>query len=83
MLQIYSSIPKDWIKILKEKVCSSPLTDIQNRIQINNTKIEIQKIKCMDFYWHLINNNFHKPKAISSWGNTYINLKIKMKVSGK
>ncbi len=43
MLQIYSSIPKDWIKILKEKVYSSPLTNIQNRIQINNTKIEIQK----------------------------------------
>ncbi len=43
-LQIYSSIPKDWIKILKEKVYSFPITDIPNRIQINNTKIEIQKL---------------------------------------
>ncbi len=78
-LQIYSSIPKYWIKILKEKVYSSPLTNIQNRINMNNTKIDIQKIKCKDFYWHLINNNLHKPKAISSWGNTYINFKNKDK----
>ncbi len=32
-------------KLLKEKVYSSPLTNIQNRIHINNTKIEIQKIE--------------------------------------
>ncbi len=62
---------------VKRKVYSHPLTDIQNRIHINKTKIEIQKIKCKVFYWHLINNNFHKPKAISSCGNTYINFKNK------
>ncbi len=83
MLQIYSSIPKDGIKILKENVYSSPLTNTQNRIHINITNIEIQKLKFKDFYWHLINSNFHKPKAISPWGNTYINFKMKMKVSGK
>ncbi len=77
-LQIYSSIPKDWIKILKEKVYSSPLTNIQNRIEINNSK----NIKCKDFYWHLINNNCHKPKAISSWENTFINFRNKDKISG-
>ncbi len=79
MLQIYSSIPKDWIKILKEKAYSSPLTNTQNRIHINITNIEIPKIKCKDLYWHLININFHKPKAISSWRNTYINFKNKDK----
>lgn len=64
MLKIYSNIPKDWTKILKEKVYRNPLIIIQNWIHIDNTIIEIQKTKCNDFYWHLINNNYHKPKAM-------------------
>ncbi len=51
-LQIQSTIPKEWINTLKKNNYSSPLPEIKNKIYINKSKLEIEKIKCKDFYWH-------------------------------
>ncbi len=49
VLHIYSSIPNNWSKILKQVYCS-PLTDIQNSIHINKSKLEVEKVKFKDYY---------------------------------
>ncbi len=63
--------------ILKQNTYSTPVTNIQNTIYINNSKLQLDKVKCKIYYWHLINNIVHTPKAIIKWENIYTNLKLK------
>ncbi len=63
--------------ILKQNTYSTPVTNIQNTIYINNSKLQLDKVKCKIYYWHLINNIIHTPKAIIKWGNIYTNYKLK------
>ncbi len=37
-LQIQTSIPKNWIKTLKQNIYSTPISNIQNNILINKSK---------------------------------------------
>ncbi len=76
-LQIYSSLPNYWIKTLKERIYCTPLANIQNSIYINKSKLNVEKVKCKEYYRHLIKNFSHLPKAISLWENIYINFKNK------
>ncbi len=39
--------------------------------------MELEKVKCKDIYWHLINNITHMSKAIITWKNVYTSLKNK------
>ncbi len=55
-LQIHSNLPNNWIKTLKERIYSTPLANIQNSIYINKSKLNVEKVKCKEYYWHLINN---------------------------
>ncbi len=65
------------MKVLKQNVYSVPILNIKNRLHINNSKIEMEKVKCKDIYWHLINIVNHTPKAILAWENVYTSLKNK------
>ncbi len=76
-LQIQSTIPKEWTNTLKKNNYSSPSLDIKNKIYINKSKLEIEKVKCKDFYWHLISKIQHTPRVITAWVNIYTNLKGK------
>ncbi len=61
VLDSQSSIPKNWMIILKHNTYSTPLTNIQNTIYINNSKCQLDKVKCKIHYWHLINNIIYIP----------------------
>ncbi len=63
--------------ILKQNTYSTPVTNIQNTIYINNSKLQLDKVKRKIYYWHLINNIIHTPKAITKWENIYTNFKLK------
>ncbi len=76
-IQIYSSLPNNWIKSLKERIYSTPLANIPNSIYINKSKLNVEKVKCKEYYWNLIKKKSHLTKAISSWENIYINFKNK------
>ncbi len=49
-LQIHSSIPNNGTKTLKEKIYSPPLGNIQNRIYINKSKLNVEIVKCKEYY---------------------------------
>ncbi len=59
VLQLLSSIPKNWIIILKQNTYCTPVTNIQNTIYINNSKLQLDHVKCKIYYCHLINNIIH------------------------
>ncbi len=63
--------------ILKQNTYITPVTNIQNTIYINNSKLQLDKVKCIIYYLHLINNIIHTPKAIIKWENIYTNFKLK------
>ncbi len=65
------------MKVLKQNVYAVPILNIKNRLHINNSKMELEKVKCKDIYWHLINNITHMPKAILVWENMYTSSKNK------
>ncbi len=48
------------------KIYSIPLANIQNSIYINKSKSNVEKVKCKEYYWHLINKFSHLPKISSS-----------------
>ncbi len=76
-LHIQLSIPENRIKMLKQKTYSTPISNIQNSILINKSKREIVETNCKDYYWHLIKNITHMPKAIIAWENIYTNFIFK------
>ncbi len=63
VLQLRSSIPKNWMIILKQNTYSTPVTNIQNTTYIKNSKRQLDKVKCKIYYWHLINNIIHTHKT--------------------
>ncbi len=69
VLQLQSSIPKNWMIILKQHTYSRPVTNIQNTIYIDNSKLQLDQIKCKIHSWHLIDNIIYTPKAITKWEN--------------
>ncbi len=73
-LQIHSSIPNNWTKNSRRKIFSTPL-DIQNSIFIYKSKLNVEKVKCKEYHWHIINTFSHLPKAISPWEDIYIYFK--------
>ncbi len=77
VLQLQSSIPKYYMNILKQNTCSTPVTNIQITIFINNYKLQLYKVKCKIYYWHLINNIIHIPKVITKCENIYTNFNLK------
>ncbi len=72
-LQIQSTILKEWTNTLKKNNYSSLSLEIKNKIYINKSKLEIETVKCKDFYWHLISKFQHMPRAIIALGNVYTN----------
>ncbi len=63
--------------IFKQHTYSTPVTNIQNTIYINNSKFQLDKVKYKIYYWHLINNIVHIPKAITKWDNITLILNSK------
>ncbi len=59
----------------KENNYNSSSLEIKNKIYINKSKLEIERVKCKDFYWHLISSIQHTPRAITAWENIYTNFK--------
>ncbi len=41
---------------------------------MNNQYNDIQKTKCKDFYWHLINSTNHNPRSKLTWTKTFKDL---------
>ncbi len=76
-LQIQSAISRKWTDILKKNTYNSPLLEIKNKIYVNKSQLEIEKVKCTYFYWYLITNIQYTPRAISAWENVYTNFKGK------
>ncbi len=62
---------------LKQNTYSTQVTNIQNTIYINNSKLQLDKVKCKIYNWDLINNIIHTPKVIIKWENIYTNFKLK------
>ena len=65
-LNIQNSIPTDWIKQIKNssiKVSKEP----NNLIFINNRLVDLEKCKCNEFYWHILNLNIKTPRAVYQW----------------
>ncbi len=80
VILLQSSIPKNWMIILKQHTYI-PVTNIQNTIYINNSKLQLDKVKCKIYCLHLINNIIHTPKTITKRENIYTCFKDQ--ISGK
>ncbi len=61
----------------KTKCICCTNSEYKKRLHINDSKMDLEKVKCKEIYWHLINNITHMPKAILAWENVYTSLKNK------
>ncbi len=68
-------IPKWWKNKLKTFTTNTNCILVGNSINVNNKVLNIEKIKCKDFYWHLINKASHMPSNILKWCQTYPDFK--------
>ncbi len=74
-LQLLTSIPKWWKTKLKTLTINTNCILVDNSINVNNKVLNIEKIKCKDFYWHLINKASHIPNNKRKWCETYPDFK--------
>ncbi len=68
---LISSIPIWWKNKLKTFTTNTNCILVGNSINVNNKVLNIEKINCKDFYWHLINKASHMPNNILKWCETY------------
>ncbi len=40
-------------------------------IKINNSLLPVSKTKCKSYYWHILNQDKHKPNTIRKWSTIY------------
>ena len=68
--QIISAIPKKWKDILKsQKLNANHFTFLEElSVKIGNKYKNIKKITCKEFYWQLLNTEFHRPTALEKMG---------------
>ncbi len=66
--QIQSSIPNTLKQIFKNRHTNSTIEiTVTLKLCINNQYKDIQKTKCKDFYWHLINSTNHNLRSKLTW----------------
>ena len=65
---IKSAVPKKWITNIRSKP-----PDLQWRapigiqVKINNNYKPLSNVKCKEFYWIFINQNYERSKALETW----------------
>ena len=71
--QIISAIPKEWkTKINLSKNSNAEFKVIHDlEIKIGLTHKHLLRIRCKDFYWHLINKIHETPTAVLKWEELY------------
>ena len=71
--QIISAIPKEWktkINLTKNKnVQFTVIDELEIKIGLNHK--HLVRIRCKDFYWHLINIIHETPAAVLKWEELY------------
>ena len=70
ILQLRHIIPKPWMNKLKEckKICPDSR---QPSINISGMYKSIEKLKCKDFYWALVDRTKVEPKCVHKWSEIY------------
>ncbi len=72
-IQIQKSIARTWTQMLKKCTTTSNINNNEDNIpiKIDNKQTTIDKVKCSDFYWHLIKCKHYTPKTTKKWSNRY------------
>ena len=70
---IFNAIPKTWRVLLKNPDQQPTIIPLNESIifKLNNKTINIQNVKCKDFYLALISTVTKPPTAISKWAEIY------------
>ena len=69
----FNAIPKTWHVLLKNPDHQPTIQPLNESIifKLNNKTINIQNVKCKDFYLALISTVTKPPTAISKWAEIY------------
>ncbi len=72
-IKIQKGIPRTWTQILEKCTTTSNINnnEVSIPIKIDNKHTTINKVKCRDYYWHLIKYKHYTPKTTKKWSNTY------------
>ncbi len=72
-IQIRKSIPASWIQKTKHCRITTNIYNITNGIyiKINNSLSTVSKTTCKSYYWHIINQDKHRPNTIKQWSTIY------------
>ena len=74
LLTLRQCIPYEWRNELSRASKKSPLLSAISVI-VNNTKKDVTKVKCKDFYWELVDNIHIQPTCKSKWMEVFPKLK--------
>ena len=70
--QLISAIPREWKSIIKSTKHNYQFKRKDDfNIRVGITEKHILKIKCKDFYWHLVNKTYIAPTATIKWEELY------------
>ena len=69
---IISSIPRTWRNKLKYGDQKSTITKFNDiGVYINNKRKDVLKLKCRDYYWHIVGKRYVIPTCIEKWEELY------------
>ncbi len=71
-LKIRQNLPFEWKQIINN-ACDKTVnkSDTNLSIILNDKRVYIEKVKCKDYYWHLISQNKHVPTSKYTWEKIY------------
>ncbi len=63
---------------IKKCTITSNINNNENTIliKIDNKHTTIDKVKCRDYYWHLMKHKYYTPRTTQKWSITYLDFYI-------
>lgn len=68
---ISTAVPKDWLKILKNVQVVDFKLYTEGSVCVNKSRKNIEKLKCKDAYWHLIDYKIESSTCTKKWQEIY------------
>ena len=71
---IISSIPRVWKTMIKNVDTTKVCIHEEACVYLCKINKSINKLKCRDVYWHLVDKKYVTPSCIKKWQDNYVNV---------
>ena len=66
-----SAIPKNWLQMIRNTPMDQYRKNEDISVTLSNTAKTIKKVKCKEYYWHIVRKKHVRPTSYNKWEELY------------